>query len=124
MSGFEADPTGDLIDVIAYFYYTVTTSEKVCPSLSHAITAALGALPYLELAGTLVFGGLLAALCLLKPSAGHEGSGLMTLLKGAAMDEIDKKILAIEEKLGMTNSGYAVDQDKEEQKVSRVKPAW
>ena len=84
VTDWEADPLGDHIDIIAYFYYTVTSIEDVCPTLSLAIGSAFAWLTQLELAGTLVFGGLLAAFCLLKPSKGHEGSNLMMLLKGAA----------------------------------------
>ena len=79
--------------------------------MTAAIGSAAGYLTWLELAGTLVFGGLLAALCLLKPLVGYEGSNLMTLLKGAEMSAIDGKICEIEEKLGMTK-------DQEQQEVS------
>ena len=42
-----------------------------------------------------------------RASRQHEGSGLMTLIKGAGLDSVDKKILAIEEKLGMNDVGKA-----------------
>ena len=107
---YDDDPTGDLRDMISYFYYTVSTSEEVCPGVVFALTASLGSMAQIELAATLAFGGLLMLLGLLKPVPGHEGSNLMTLLKGAAMNVVDKKIYALEQKVG-TGTG---DQQKAE----------
>lgn len=112
-SAWASDPSGDVAELNAYFYYTTTTREEICPGLVFALTAALGSMAQIELACTMLFGGLLMALCLLKPSNGHEGSNLMTLLKGSAMTSIDKKVLAIEAKLGMSGSTT----------IQKVKPA-
>lgn len=86
-------------DMIGYFYYTVTTQYDDCPGFVFAFTAALGSLVYIELCATLLFGGLLTLVGLLRPKKGMEGSNLMTLLKGAAMSTVDKKISELEEKV-------------------------
>ena len=85
--------------MIGYFYYTVTTQQDDCPAFVFAFTAALGSMVYIELFATLLFGGLLTLVGLLRPAKGMEGSNLMTLLKGAAMSTVDKKIQALEEKV-------------------------